>query len=184
MTVPTASPLIRPSLLSLALLAALAGHAPLVLAETDPGDATTLDTVKVTADGDIPTSYTVKQARTATKLDLSLRHTPQSVTVLTRQRLDDMGLFALSDVMGQVTGVHVSVTDSERISYISRGYAINNFQIDGMLNTFGGSIKTNTDSAIYERIEVVRGATGLTTAPAIRRAPSTWCASAPPMRWR
>lgn len=75
MTVPTASPLIRPSLLSLALLAALAGHAPLVLAETDPGDATTLDTVKVTADGDIPTSYTVKQARTATKLDLSLRHT-------------------------------------------------------------------------------------------------------------
>ena len=163
MTVSTASPLIRPSLLSLALLAALAGHASVALAETDPGDATTLDTVKVTADGDIPTSYTVKQARTATKLDLSLRHTPQSVTVVTRQRLDDMGLFALSDVMGQVTGVHVSVTDSERISYISRGYAINNFQIDGMLNTFGGSLKTNTDSAIYERIEVVRGATGLTT---------------------
>ena len=163
MTASTASPLIRPSLLSLALLAALAGQAPVALAETDPGDATTLDTVKVTADGDIPTSYTVKQARTATKLDLSLRHTPQSVTVVTRQRLDDMGLFALSDVMSQVTGVHVSVTDSERISYISRGYAINNFQIDGMLNTFGGSLKTNTDSAIYERIEVVRGATGLTT---------------------
>ncbi|MCS4234171.1 TonB-dependent siderophore receptor [Stenotrophomonas sp. BIGb0135] len=163
MSAAPASPPSRPSLLALALLAALAGHAPMALADAAPADATTLDTVKVTADGDIPTSYTVKQARTATKLDLSLRHTPQSVTVVTRQRLDDMGLYALSDVMGQVTGVHVSVTDSERISYISRGYAINNFQIDGMLNTFGGSLKTNTDSVIYERIDVVRGATGLTT---------------------
>lgn len=163
MTAPTALPLSRPSLLALALLAALAGHAPLALAEADPGDATTLDTIKVTADGDIPHSYTVKQARTATRLDLSLRHTPQSVTVLTRQRLDDMGLYALSDVMGQVTGVHVSVTDSERINYVSRGYNITNFQVDGMLNTFGGYVKTNTDSVIYDRIEVVRGATGLTT---------------------
>lgn len=163
MTVPTASPLLRPSLLGLALLAVLAGHAPAALADAEPGDATTLDTIKVTADGDIPNSYTVKQARTATKLDLSLRHTPQSVTVLTRQRLDDMGLYALSDVMGQVTGVHVSVTDSERINYVSRGYNITNFQVDGMLNTFGGYVKTNTDSVIYDRIEVVRGATGLTT---------------------
>src|SRR5690606_37159753 len=38
-----------------------------------------------------------------------------------------------------------------------------NFQVDGMLNTFGGSIKTTTDGVIYERIEVIRGATGLTT---------------------
>ncbi|MEN5102526.1 TonB-dependent siderophore receptor [Stenotrophomonas sp. TWI809] len=159
----SASPLSRPSLLAIALVAALAGPALPAFAEAGPNDATTLDTIKVTADGEIPNSYTVKQASTATKLNLSLRHTPQSVTVLTRQRLDDMGLYALSDVMGQVTGVHVSVTDSERINYISRGYSITNFQIDGMLNTFGGSLKTNTDSAIYERIEVVRGATGLTT---------------------
>jgi len=163
MTRSSASPLSRPSLLTLALVAALAGPALPAFAEAGPNEATTLDTVKVTADGEIPNSYTVKQASTATKLNLSLRHTPQSVTVLTRQRLDDMGLYALSDVMGQVTGVHVSVTDSERINYISRGYSITNFQIDGMLNTFGGSLKTNTDSAIYERIEVVRGATGLTT---------------------
>ncbi|WP_411850500.1 TonB-dependent siderophore receptor [Stenotrophomonas sp. LGBM10] len=159
-----ASPLPRPSLLALALVAALALPALQARADTAPADdATTLDAVKVTAKGDIPDSYTVKQARTATRLDLSLRHTPQSVTVVTRQRLDDMGLFALSDVMGQVTGVHVAVTDSERINYVSRGYNITNFQVDGMLNTFGGYIKTNTDSVIYERIEVVRGATGLTT---------------------
>ncbi|GAB3060933.1 TonB-dependent siderophore receptor [Stenotrophomonas tumulicola] len=141
------------------LLASANAHADV------PADssARTLDAVQVTADGEIKNGYTVKQANTATRLNLSLRETPQSVTVVTRQRLDDMGLFALSDVMGQVTGVHVSVTDSERINYVSRGYNITNFQVDGMLNTFGGSIKTNTDSVIYERIEVIRGATGLTT---------------------
>ncbi|KAG0771746.1 hypothetical protein G6F22_016227 [Rhizopus arrhizus] len=152
----------RPTVLALAVTALMI--APLAHADgtADPS-ARTLDTVKVTADGEMPGSYTVKGARTATKLDLSLRETPQSVTVVTRQRLDDMGLFSLSDVMGQVTGVSVSVTDSERINYVSRGYTIDNFQIDGMLNTFGGSIKTNTDNVIYERIEVIRGATGLTT---------------------
>lgn len=149
----------RPTLLALALSAALS--APAALAQTAPGDATTLDAVKVVAEAD--DAYTVRHARTATRLDLSLRHTPQSVTVLTRQQLDDMGLHAMSDVMGQVTGVHVSVTDSERINYVSRGYNISNFQVDGMLNTFSGYIKTNNDSALYERIEVVRGATGLTT---------------------
>ncbi|MCL7714248.1 TonB-dependent siderophore receptor [Stenotrophomonas mori] len=160
---PTLSPVPspRPARLAAALATALLLQASTVLAQSAPGQAATLDTVNVVAeDSD---SYTVKHARTATRLDLSLRHTPQSVTVLTRQQLDDMGLYALSDVMGQVTGVHVSVTDSERINYVSRGYNITNFQVDGMLNTFGGYIKTNTDSALYERIEVVRGATGLTT---------------------
>ncbi|WP_286071485.1 TonB-dependent siderophore receptor [Stenotrophomonas sp. 57] len=152
----------RPTLLALAVTALMI--APLAHADgTAESSARTLDTVKVTADGEIPNSYTVKNARSATRLDLSLRETPQSVTVITRQRLDDMSLFSLSDVMGQVTGVSVSVTDSERINYVSRGYTIDNFQIDGMLNTFGGSVKTNTDNVIYERIEVVRGATGLTT---------------------
>ncbi|KRG62727.1 ferric-rhodotorulic acid transporter [Stenotrophomonas humi] len=160
---PSATSPLSLSLLSIALAVALASQAATAHAEAAPANATTLDTVKVVADGDLPNSYTVKQARTATKLDLSLRHTPQSVTVLTRQRLDDMGLYAMSDVMGQVTGVHVAVTDSERINYVSRGYNISNFQVDGMLNTFGGYIKTNTDSVIYDRIEVVRGATGLTT---------------------
>ncbi|AWH23454.1 TonB-dependent siderophore receptor [Stenotrophomonas sp. ZAC14D2_NAIMI4_6] len=153
-------PVVSPLALALAMLFC----APLAHADAPAdADARTLDTVKVTADGEIQNSYTVKNTRSATKLDLSLRETPQSVTVITRQRLDDMGLFSLSDVMGQVTGVTVSVTDSERINYVSRGYTIENFQIDGMLNTFGGSIKTNTDNVIYERIEVIRGATGLTT---------------------
>ncbi|MEG1678781.1 MAG: ferric-rhodotorulic acid/ferric-coprogen receptor FhuE, partial [Stenotrophomonas sp.] len=76
----------QPALLAAALSVALCSAAASAWAEEAAPAATNLDAVKVVADADIPTSYTVKQARTATKLDLSLRHTPQSVTVLTRQR--------------------------------------------------------------------------------------------------
>ncbi|MEX5342531.1 TonB-dependent siderophore receptor [Pseudomonas sp. I2] len=107
-------------------------------------------------------SYTTGSMSAATRLNLSIKDTPQSVSVLTRQQLDDFQLDTLSEAMAHVTGVTVQRNDSERPTYYSRGYAINNFQVDGMLNTFSG-LKSDSDTIIYDRIEVVRGATGLTT---------------------
>ncbi|WP_028694569.1 TonB-dependent siderophore receptor [Pseudomonas cremoricolorata] len=107
-------------------------------------------------------SYTTGSMSAATRLNLSIKETPQSVSVLSRQQLDDFRLNTLSEAMAHVTGVTVQRNDSERPAYYSRGYAINNFQIDGMLNTFSG-LKSDSDTIIYDRIEVVRGATGLTT---------------------
>ncbi|MFJ4065833.1 TonB-dependent siderophore receptor [Pseudomonas sp. NPDC089996] len=107
-------------------------------------------------------SYTTGSMSAATRLNLSIKETPQSVSVITRQQLDDFQLDSLSEAMAHVTGVTVQRNDSERPAYYSRGYAINNFQIDGMLNTFS-VLKSDSDTIIYDRIEVVRGATGLTT---------------------
>ncbi len=107
-------------------------------------------------------SYTTGSMSAATRLNLSIKETPQSVSVISRQQLDDFQLNTLSEAMAHVTGVTVQRNDSERPTYYSRGYAINNFQIDGMLNTFSG-LKSDSDTIIYDRIEVVRGATGLTT---------------------
>ena len=99
---------------------------------------------------------------TATRLNLSIKETPQSVSVVTRQQMDDFKLGSLSEAMGQTTGIVVQHNDSDRVSYSSRGYTISNFQVDGMLNTFS-YMKSDSDTIIYDRIEVVRGATGLTT---------------------
>ncbi|KAA0942527.1 MULTISPECIES: TonB-dependent siderophore receptor [unclassified Pseudomonas] len=107
-------------------------------------------------------SYTTGAMSTATRLNLSIKETPQSVSVITRQQMDDFKLGTLSEVMNQTTGVVVQRNDSERFNFYSRGYSIQNFQIDGMLNTFSG-LKSDSDTVIYDRIEVVRGATGLTT---------------------
>ena len=107
-------------------------------------------------------AYTTGSTSTATKLNLSIRETPQSISVVTRQEMDDFNLNTLTEAMRHTTGIVVQHNDSDRVSYSSRGYTISNFQIDGMLNTFS-FMKTDADTIIYDRIEVVRGATGLTT---------------------
>ncbi|MGE7955305.1 TonB-dependent siderophore receptor [Pseudomonas sp. NPDC089530] len=143
---------------------------PELLAESEPrqqSNALELDATSVTAQGLGATtedsgSYTTGSMSTATRLNLSIKETPQSVSVVTRQQMDDFKLDTLSEVLGQTTGVVVQHLDSDRVGYSSRGYAIDNFQIDGMLNTFN-RMKSDSDTIIYDRIEVVRGATGLTT---------------------
>lgn len=148
-----------------------AALSPDLLAETDPdkpsGHTLELGATHVTAQGlgsttENTESYTSGAMSTATRLNLSIKETPQSVSVVTRQQMDDFKLGTLSEAMSQTTGVVVQHNDSDRVSYSSRGYSINNFQIDGMLNTFS-YMKSDSDTIIYDRIEVVRGATGLTT---------------------
>jgi len=147
----------------------------LALAQDAPDAASspkTLDKVQVTGHRDTRTegtgSWAADSASTATRMDLSPRETPQSVTIITRQRLDDMGVNRLDDVLAQTTGVTVGGLDTERTSFSARGFAVNNFQIDGMLRegtaSNHGVAQPNTplfDTLLYDRIEVVRGATGL-----------------------
>ncbi|CAB3666985.1 Ferripyoverdine receptor [Achromobacter deleyi] len=110
-------------------------------------------------------SYTTPATAAATGLSLSLRETPQSVSVVTRQRIDDQNLRSLDEVMGNVVGVQVVAEDSDRTDFWSRGFYIDSLQYDGVPTTIGLSMygESDNDSIIYDRIEVVRGATGLMT---------------------
>jgi outer membrane receptor for ferric coprogen and ferric-rhodotorulic acid len=113
---------------------------PDLLAETDPdqapGRTLELGVTSVTAQGwgsttENTESYTTGAMSTATRLNLSIKETPQSVSVVTRQQMDDFKLGTLSEAMSQTTGVVVQHNDSDRVSYSSRGYTIKNFQVDG-----------------------------------------------------
>lgn len=145
-----------------------AAVSPELLAEIDPENKVLeLGATSITAEGLGATTehtgaYTTGSMSTATRLNLSVKETPQSISVITRQQMDDFNLNTLTEVLRQTTGINVQHNDSDRVSYSSRGYSITNFQIDGMLNTFG-YMKSDADTIIYDRIEVVRGATGLTT---------------------
>lgn len=110
-------------------------------------------------------SYTTPASSAATGLTLSLRETPQSVSVVTRQRIDDQNLRSLDEVMGNVVGVQVVSEDTDRTDFWSRGFYIDSLQYDGVPTTIGLSMygESDNDSFIYDRIEVVRGATGLMT---------------------
>ena len=163
------APLTRSVTLALGLISSshlLADTEALDEAETKPAGME-LASTRISAQGLGSTtedtgSYTTGSTNTATKLNLSIRETPQSISVVTRQEMNDFNLNTLTEAMRHTTGVVVQHNDSDRVSYSSRGYTINNFQIDGMLNTFS-YMKTDADTIIYDRIEVVRGATGLTT---------------------
>ncbi len=110
-------------------------------------------------------SYTTGATSTATKLPLSLRETPQSVSVITRQLMDDQHLSTLNEVLSFTPGISSNHRDSERYTFYSRGFQIQNFQYDGIPAQIANESQQFTsalsDMAIYDRVEVLRGATGL-----------------------
>ncbi|MDQ7970266.1 MAG: TonB-dependent siderophore receptor [Oxalicibacterium faecigallinarum] len=111
-------------------------------------------------------SYTTGAASTATRLNMSLRETPQSVSVMTRQRMEDQGLTQLSDVVVQTAGLTMGGggnVGSDSSPIYARGFQVDNYQIDGVSHLYSnyGSIFQSNDMALYDRVEVVRGATGL-----------------------
>lgn len=110
-------------------------------------------------------SYTPGTIATATRLPLTLRETPQSISVVTRQHMDDFALNSVDAVMRHTPGITVSAFDTDRTNYYSRGFSINNFQYDGIpsavRNVAYSAGNTLSDMAIYDRIEVLKGASGL-----------------------
>ncbi|WP_339425903.1 TonB-dependent siderophore receptor [Pseudomonas proteolytica] len=111
-------------------------------------------------------SYTPGTIATATRMVLTPRETPQSISVVTRQVMDDFGLNAIDDVMRHTPGITVSTYDTERTNYYSRGFSIVNFQYDGIPTLRDAQYsagQTLTDMALYDRVEVLKGATGLLT---------------------
>ncbi|MBK5537390.1 TonB-dependent siderophore receptor [Pseudomonas sp. TH05] len=106
--------------------------------------------------------YTTYSSSSSTRLNLTQKETPQSLTVITRQRLDDQRLNNLTEVMEATPGIAVSRVGvgAENDTYWSRGFQINNFEIDG-IPTSPRLANFSQGMAMYDRVEVVRGATGL-----------------------
>lgn len=158
--------------LGLSLFAPAAGAADAPAAAAPPRDAApTLETVQVTANqlGTVTEgsgAYTPGTIATATRLVLSPRQTPQSISVITRQEMDDFALNGIDDVMRVTPGVSIVTYDSERTEYYARGFAVQNFQYDGIpmqRDSAYSAGNTLSDMAIYDRVEVLKGATGLLT---------------------
>lgn len=110
-------------------------------------------------------SYTTQSSSTATKLNLSLRETPQAVTVITRERIQDQGLATVNDVVQTAPGLTFRRFGPERASFYSRGMYVDNIMYDGLPVSLDSSTLSQdllvTDMAIYDRVEIVRGAAGL-----------------------
>ncbi|HCU0002105.1 ferric-rhodotorulic acid/ferric-coprogen receptor FhuE [Citrobacter braakii] len=110
--------------------------------------------------------YSVKSTTAGTKMQMTQRDIPQSVSIICQQRMEDQQLQTLGDVMDNTLGISRSQADSDRSSYYSRGFQIDNYMVDGIPTYFESRWNLGdalSDTALFERVEVVRGANGLMT---------------------
>ncbi|AUW58566.1 TonB-dependent siderophore receptor [Sphingobium sp. SCG-1] len=138
---------------------ALAAWALPSAASAADGEANAENEIVVTGQYTLP-----DKIDTATGLGLTVRETPQSVSIITAQRIIDQNLITVADVIQNGVGVAVNEVDDVRNSFYARGFEIRNYQIDGvpMAWTLAGNAgETIGDVSIYDRVEIVRGATGL-----------------------
>lgn len=106
-------------------------------------------------------SYAAR-ATTIGKTQERLREIPQSVSVITRERLDDQNVSSLPDALKYVTGVTVQRFDGAGYfnTFNARGYSADTVQLDGINVQYNANM-ADTDLAVYDRVEIQRGAAGL-----------------------
>lgn len=143
----------QPSRIAL-LIASL--YSPCLLAQNS--ESKLLPEVEVRADAE--RSYKADTVTVAGKTAQKLRDIPNSVSVLTRAQMDDQNMVTAWDALSQMTGIQAIANDITQGQYHSRGGALE-LQNDGAPSTLPLSGYQQFDLALYERIEVQRGPTGL-----------------------
>jgi len=162
--------LMASSVLTLSLL--LPGLAPAQETETEAqavDGSLALDTIIVTGTGATTEgtgAWTAPDVTpSATGLPLTERELPQSVSITTSQQIEDQNFQTLDQALEYTPGITAVRGNGEmRWSYFARGSEITNLQYDGVptfIHWFARDANPQDDLALYERIEVVRGATGL-----------------------
>ncbi|WP_312215401.1 TonB-dependent siderophore receptor [Pantoea vagans] len=108
--------------------------------------------------------YLATTSQGATKSDRSLITTPQSISVVTRQQMQDQGALTLNQALGYSSGVFTNFGGAAtRYDTIAlRGFHggdVDNTFLDGMrLMSDGGSFNVlQVDNAFLERIDVIKG---------------------------
>ncbi|MGE6648306.1 TonB-dependent siderophore receptor [Shewanella colwelliana] len=138
-----------------------------VLAESDTNiieseRAQKIETIEVR--GRYIDGYNAHSVSGASRLDLAISDIPQSVSVITDAQLRDFQLTDINAALDSATGINVERIETDRTYYTARGFDVTNFQVDGIgLPLTSGNNHADEDTAIYDRIEVIRGANGLMT---------------------
>ncbi|MGD8162984.1 TonB-dependent siderophore receptor [Pantoea sp. FN0307] len=144
------------------------------LALTVPGLSIAEETLTVTAQpaetADSPTSgYTVKTSKGATKTDQPLITTGQSVSVVTRQQMEDQGAININQALNYTPGAFTNFAGgASRFDTISlrgfHGTDVNNTFLDG-LRVMSDSNSHNIlqiDPWFIERVDIIKGPSSAT----------------------
>lgn len=142
---------------------------PVPDAAAAPAGAQVLSEVKVTAarERSATTEGTDSLAARAVSLhkgDQALKDIPQSISVMTRKQMDEQGITDLRDAANHITGTVGINGVGQGMVLSSRGFQIDAWQYDGVAvprNQYSLGNWASEDLVIYDRLEVLRGASGL-----------------------
>ncbi|MEH3039295.1 MAG: TonB-dependent siderophore receptor [Sphingomonas paucimobilis] len=90
-----------------------------------------------------------------------LKDVPNTITVIDQEQLQQFNLFTLEDALTITNGVTITGISSEDPSYLSRGFTINNYLVDGVPTFAFAFPAVVPDLFLYDRVEVLRGPAGL-----------------------
>ncbi|MDO6459587.1 TonB-dependent siderophore receptor [Granulosicoccaceae sp. 1_MG-2023] len=110
---------------------------------------------------EVTEGYAVEAATVGTKTPAALRDIPQSITVLTRDYLDDRQFVNLDDMAKYTPGLRTLTNDSGRSSVYARGYEYDQSNIDGLPAPMSSIYGTLPSLAAIDRVEIMRGPSGL-----------------------
>lgn len=113
--------------------------------------------------------YTTALTNSTIGIPQELKNTTQSISLITSQRLQDQPeLHRVIDVVNNATGLSMNQNDVDRFSIVSRGMNVDSISYDGVTTYYDTRFNygdNHMDTALYDRVEVVRGATGFMTGP-------------------
>ena len=152
----------------LQLLVTGSGAFSVIPAGAPPQGALELGATRISAEHATATtegsgSYAAR-AITLAKGEHSLKEIPQSVTVITRQQLDDQGITDLKEAANKTTGLVGATGVGKGLVLSSRGFQIDDWQYDGVAiprNTYALGNWATQDLVFFDRVEILRGASGL-----------------------
>ncbi len=102
-------------------------------------------------------SYGQEVGKTVTPL----KDVPNTITVIDQVQLQQRNLFTLEDALTATPGITITGVGSEDPSFLSRGFTISNYLVDGVPTMGFGFPAVVPDLFLYDRIEVLRGPAGL-----------------------
>lgn len=143
---------------------------PLVLAmhvhaqnvESDAGDTDTVDSDDIEVIR-IVESRIQRVSSGATGLGLDSFDTPQSLSIIDQDTISNYNLSDINSLFKQVTGINIDQTETDRTYFNARGFDITSMHVDGSGIPFGDIFVGDLDTAIYEKVEFIRGSNGLIT---------------------
>lgn len=94
----------------------------------------------------------------------SLKDIPQAISVVTRERMDEQGMTSIYDALANTTGITLQQSPQLGKYVFSRGFRNTWYQYDGVpleRGAYGRASNYTGGTAIYDRVEVLRGASGL-----------------------